>query len=119
MIESVYETGFEKDRLNPGMGETIRWWVYIFVPGAAMRNQRARLGVIDRGFHFARGGRATDADEAESLIMEAVEVAQHEARFWTGQPSHALGPAGQLIPLDEVIGELPRGAGELPSGDAA
>jgi hypothetical protein len=101
------DSGYEFDRHPEQAGPLgIRWWVYIFIPGEKLRNQRPRLGVIDRGFRFARGGRAGSSEEAERLIAEAYEVAAHEARHWKGQPSHELGPAGQLVPLDEVT-DLP------------
>lgn len=99
----VVASGYEFDRhpeQSAGIG--IRWWVYVFIPGEKLRNQRARLGVPDRGFHFARGGRAWSAEQAQDRIREAYEVAQHEARIWTGQPSHSLGPNGELIPVDDL-----------------
>lgn len=94
----MIEVGYERDSFSPG--DPIRWWVFVAVQGR--RNQRARQGVIDRGFHFARGGRCAEPYQAESLIRQAREQAESELHRWEHQPSHALGPGGELIALDEV-----------------
>lgn len=100
--------GYERDRLNGVAGEAeIRWWLYLEVPGEELRNQQARLGVADPGFRFARGGRATTTREAEEALRDALAEAGREVEFWRGQPSHALGPDGELIPLGELRPELP------------
>lgn len=101
--DSQVDSGYEYDRHPEQAGpDGIRWWVFMFVPGYLLRNQKARLGVTDRGFRFARGGRASTPEEAERLIADAYAEARREASHWTGQPSHALGPGGELIPLDSV-----------------
>lgn len=103
-MEPIIEAGFERDQF--GLGLAIRWWLFLFVPGDRLRNQRARQGVADRGFHFARGGRVSTEEEARRLLSEAHIAAEREVIYWRGQPSHALGGAGELIPLDEVLPEL-------------
>jgi hypothetical protein len=100
------EYGFERDRLYAGAG-VVRWWVYVFVPGAEGRPQGPRKGVLDRGFKFARGGRVATNAEAEDALREAFAEGRAEIHFWRGQPSHALGPNGELIPLDALLPELP------------
>jgi len=106
--EVIHESGYERDRVETGHGSlNVRWWLYVFIPGEKLRNQRARLGVVDRGFHFARGGRASEPTDAEYQIRAAYDQARSEAEFWRGQPSHALGASGELIPLDEMLPELP------------
>ena len=110
MSETIYEAGFERDRIGDSYsndpGHVIRWWFYVWIPGARLRNQSPRLGVVDRGFRFARGGRSRTADDAGAMLRLAHEEARREAVYWRGQPSHALGAAGELIPLDEVLPEL-------------
>jgi hypothetical protein len=103
----VVEMGYERDRLNMARGSLdVRWWLYIFIPGEKLRPSAPRLGVVDRGFRFARGGRASEATDAEHQIAHAYDLARQEAAYWRGQPSHGLGSAGELIPLDEVLPEL-------------
>ena len=104
----MFEYGFERDRVGPAGRDhlVVRWWIFLYTPGLNLRNQRARLGVVDRGFHFARGGRTATEEEARRLLSEAHTDATREAEYWRGQPSHMLGPAGQLVPLDEVVPEL-------------
>lgn len=106
--DPIYEAGYERDRIGPnGRGNlVIRWWMFLSVPGARLRNQRPRQGVVDRGFRFARGGRVATEEEAATLLEQARHDAQREVQYWRGQPSHALGPAGELIPLDAIIPEL-------------
>jgi hypothetical protein len=103
------EMGYERDRVGGAPGSLdIRWWLYLEVPGEKLRNQKARLGVMDNGFRFARGGRAATAEEAEMALAAAYVEAQREVEYWRGQPSHALGAGGELIPLGETIRpELP------------
>lgn len=106
--EEQISVGFEKDRLGGAPGALdIRWWFYIWVPGYKLRNRQARLGVSDNGFAFARGGRTHSGEHASQLIAEAEAEAQREIEYWRGQPSHSLGPNGELIPLDEMRPELP------------
>ena len=110
MSEPQIEVGYERDRFGPPSAWshlTIRWWLFLFVPGEKLRNQRARQGVVDRGFRFARGGRAATEEEARRLLSAAHSEAQREVDFWRGQPSHALAPNGDLVPLDELLPELP------------
>lgn len=99
------EVGYERDRLGSA-GLMIRWWFFAYVPDARGRPQRPRLGVPGNGFRFARGGRVETESEAEAAIAGAQAEAQRELVFWRGQPSHALGVRGELIPL---------GAPELPA----
>jgi hypothetical protein len=96
------EVGYERVRL--GRRHPVRWWVYLFV--AQGRRRAPRRGVVDRGFRFARGGLATDEAEAREEIRLAREQAAREWRYWTHQPSHMLGPGGELVPLDEVLLEI-------------
>lgn len=99
--------GFEQDRLGGAPEDrNVRWWFYIWVPGEKLRNQKARLGVEDNGFTFARGGRTHSEERAAQLIALAQAEAEREIAYWRGQPSHALGPAGELIPLRQLP-ELP------------
>lgn len=99
--------GFEQDRLGGAPGSlNVRWWFYVWVPGEKLRNQKARLGVEDNGFAFARGGRCRSEQEAQQLIEQAQGEAALEISYWRGQPSHALGANGELIPLTQLP-ELP------------
>lgn len=102
MIEAGYERVSFTSTALP-----IRWWVFLQVDGAQLRNQEARQGVVDRGFRFARGGMAVNANQARAEIGYARDEAEVELAEWQHQPSHALGPVGELIPLDEVRLELP------------
>lgn len=105
--EEQISVGFEADRLGgPPDALDVRWWFYVFVPGEKLRNQQARKGVQDYGFAFARGGRCRGAKEAQAHIAEAQREAESEIEYWRGQPSHALGPSGELIPLNQLP-ELP------------
>lgn len=105
--EEQLNVGFEKDRLGGWPGElNVRWWVYLWVPGHKLRNSRARLGVEDNGFTFARGGRTHSEEHAGQLIREAQTEAEREMSYWRGQPSHALGPSGELVPLGAVAPEI-------------
>lgn len=99
--------GYEFDRLGAGFdGLVVRWWLVVRLDGEDGRRQRPRLGVVDRGFRFARGGRVRTAQEAEDALHDARGQAEREADYWRGQPSHALGSAGELVPLGEVVAEL-------------
>lgn len=84
----------------------MRWWFYVFIPGSLARSREARQGVADHGFRFARGGLAPSVPEAEAQIARSRELARAEIRDWQHQPSHMLGPNGDLIPLGEVVPEL-------------
>lgn len=101
MNDPILEQGYELDRLH-GLRFPVRWWFFAHVPGDRVRNQRARRGVVDNGFRFARGGRCESPDVARVLLREAHHDAEGELRLWRGQPSHALSPAGDLIPLGPV-----------------
>lgn len=105
----VVESGYELDRLGPSGRDHLvcRWWLYLHVPGDRLRHQAARRGVLDRGFRFARGGRAATVEEAQAHLARAADEARHEAELWRRQPSHRLGPSGELIPLDEILPGLP------------
>ena len=107
--EQQISVGFEKDRVgsDPVFSLDIRWWFYIWIPGGKLRNQDARLGVEDHGFTFARGGRTHSEEDAQHEIEKAQREAEREVEYWRGQPSHALGPNGELIPLGELAPELP------------
>lgn len=107
--------GYERDRLDGRRGLPIRWWLYVALDGAEGRPQRPRLGVVDHGFRFARGGRVRTDDAAQAALRAAYEEANRELGFWRGQPSHRLGPNGELIPLGELAPELPAGRVELRS----
>lgn len=98
------EHGFERDRLDEH-GLVIRWWLFVHVDGEDGRPQEPRRGVSDDGFLFARGGRAATDDDAREALEQAAREAQAEYGFWRGQPSHALGALGDLIPLGHT--ELP------------
>lgn len=99
----MIESGFEADRLRPSnRAGSYRWWLYVQVEGEQLRDQRARKGVADNGFRFARGGRAYTPEECRFWIGQAELDAVAECQMWMRQPSHLLGPAGQLIPLDQV-----------------
>lgn len=98
------EQGYERDRLA-GPGLVVRWWFFAHVTGEEGRPQRPRLGVPDDGFRFARGGRTATPEEAEMAITDARIEAAAELEVWRGQPSHALGPGGRLVPLGQL--ELP------------
>jgi len=98
-VTDMYEFGHERDSLHDRR-DVVRWWLYLEVSEG--RNQQARQGVVDRGFRFARGGRANTPQEAEYKLMVAREEANVEWRLWTHQPSHMLGARGELIPLGEV-----------------
>lgn len=102
MSDQVIEMGYERDALG-GRPLSVRWWIYLNIPGR--RDQGARRGVVDRGFRFARGGRTNTIDEAEEALIRARADASRELQLWGHQPSHALGPGGQLVPLDEVLGQ--------------
>jgi len=102
---SDLDSGYERDRLH-GFELEIRWWLFVQIDGPHARPQRPRLGVVDRGFRFARGGRVSTAEEAENALRDAHAEARREIEFWAGQPTHALGPLGELIPLDELVPEL-------------
>jgi hypothetical protein len=108
-VEPVAEFGYERDSLSArsDVGGSIRWWFFVCVPGRRFR--QARRGVIDRGFRFARGGRVETAEQAEQAVRAARDVAEWEIRIWNHQPSHRLGPAGELIPLDVVLPEIEAG----------
>lgn len=97
----MIRSGYERDRLDAAP-LSIRWWLYLEDEEGRARNQQARKGVVDRGFHFARGGRVNTEQEADECLRLALIAAQAELVSWQHQPSHALGPGGQLIPLDEV-----------------
>lgn len=99
------ESGYELDRFSGVF--CVRWWLFLFVPGGEGRPQRPRLGVTDHGFRFARGGRVGTPEEAQEALRDAYAVAEREFGFWRGQPSHALGRAGELVPLDAVLPKLP------------
>lgn len=110
----MIQQGWEHDRY-PGLsrGDQIRWWLYIELTPGIGRPAAPRQGVIDRGFHFARGGRCETEDDARWQLIRAREAAEREWRFWQHQPSHMLGPAGELIPLDEVLPEREGGSHAL------
>ena len=99
-VEPEMQVGYERDTFGSHPAGAFRWWLYVLVPGS--RNQAARRGVIDRGFRFARGGRAYTEDDARREIARAQGTAEREMSYWNAQPSHALGPHGELIALDEV-----------------
>ena len=103
MDTPVYELGYERDDLHDRR-DVIRWWLYCEIP--VSRYQPARQGVVDHGFRFARGGRATTVQEAEYKLDVARSEANVDWRLWTHQPSHLLGEHGELIPLDEVALQL-------------
>jgi hypothetical protein len=105
-IDKQIEAGYERDRITGGDFE-IRWWFFLSIPGEKLRNQRARRGVVDRGFRFARGGRVGTPEEATAMLTAAAQDAEIEAAYWRRQPSHALGSSGELLPLDEVRLGLP------------
>jgi hypothetical protein len=100
---ATFESGYERDSLH-ARRDVIRWWMFCEIQDG--RYQPARQGVVDRGFRFARGGRATTPQEAEYKLQVAREEANVEWRLWTHQPSHMLGARGELIPLDEFPLEL-------------
>lgn len=103
------ESGYEADRIDGGYAYPIRWWFY--ASGDGGRNRRARQGVVDRGFHFARGGRVNTAEEAATALRLAAIACRAEIETWLHQPSHRLGPGGSLIPLDVVdVGEIGSGS---------
>lgn len=105
----MIESGWERVTLSPSRG--VRWWAFLSLPGERLRRQGPRRNVIDRGFHFARGGWADTPEQALDLIATASEEARVELELWRHQPSHALDPAGNLIPLDEdapLVLENPR-----------
>lgn len=97
------EMGVEKDRLDERVSGW-RWWFYLHVPDAEGRPQDPRQGVQGNGFSFARGGRAPDRHSADLRLRRAWDDAEREFRLWQKQPSHALGPNGELVPLGEVVG---------------
>lgn len=97
------DAGYERDRLTGG-GLAIRWWIFLSLENA--RPQRPRQGVVDRGFRFARGGRVATEEQANEALYLARGEADRELVYWRGQPSHALGPHGELIPLDAIREEL-------------
>lgn len=101
----MIESGFERVTFAPGrthdVRRPLRWWLYLHLDDA--RPQAPRRGVVDRGFRFARGGLASIPAEAKREIENALAEARLEWETWTHQPSHALGPGGILIPLDEVL----------------
>lgn len=99
----MIEIGYERIRLA-GSDPDVRWWLFIHLEEG--RPARPRLGVVDRGFRFARGGCVVTDDEARAALELAREAARAEWTRWQHQPSHALGPRGELVPLDEVIPEL-------------
>jgi hypothetical protein len=103
-VANVIEVGYELDALAGR--DRVRWWVFLEISGG--RYQPARHGVVDRGWRFARGGRADTPEQANEMIELARRDAQDEYVRWTHQPSHALGPDGSLIPLDDVPLELAR-----------
>jgi hypothetical protein len=100
--DAVIEAGLE--RLS--LAGDVRWWLFIHIEGERARPQRPRRGVVDRGFRFARGGCVASDESARSALEIARDEAREEWARWQHQPSHALGPRGELIPLDEVIPEL-------------
>lgn len=101
--EEMIEIGYERVRLG-GSDPDVRWWLFIHIEEG--RPQRPRLGVVDRGFRFARGGCVASEDEARERLKSARDEANTEWMRWQHQPSHALGTRGELIPLDEIIPEL-------------
>lgn len=101
-MSNQVESGYEADRLRTTRAGAYRWWLYVQIEGKHLRDQRARKGVVDHGFRFARGGRTYTVADAIAAIREAERQAVAECRSWQGQPSHALGPRGELIPLDRV-----------------
>jgi hypothetical protein len=103
----AFEYGYERDRLSSGANSLdYRWWLYASVPGSKLRPQRPRLGVPDHGFRFARGGRADSEEHAKRLLSAALREADREVDHWRGQPSHALGRGGELVPLIPTALEL-------------
>lgn len=107
-MSRTFEIGFEADQIDGRPGEAVRWWLYVHLDGEDGRPQRPRKGVADQGFHFARGGRAATAKQAELMLEEATGQAETEYWLWRGQPSHMLGRNGELIPLGEALPELAR-----------
>lgn len=94
----VAEIGMEIDSFGAAT-DRVRWWVYLEVLNA--RPQGPRRGVPDRGFRFARGGRAGTTEEAMEAILDATATSERELARWRHQPSHALGPDGRLVPLED------------------
>jgi hypothetical protein len=113
----VIASGYERDRLD-GAPLSIRWWLYLEDEDGRARPQAPRKGVVDRGFHFARGGRVDTPDEAEAAVEQAYREALYELDVWRHQPSHALGPGGQLIPLDHVVTHPELDRAPLPTLDS-
>lgn len=97
-----FDFGWEADRVGRDAAglPPIRWW--LFARALNARPQGPRKGVVDRGFRFARGGRAATEAAATAAIQAAVAEGVRELEVWKRQPSHALGPGGALLPLDEV-----------------
>lgn len=99
----IVEVGYERLRVG-GIAPDVRWWLFIYLENT--RPQGPRRGVVDRGFRFARGGACSSEDEARRALERARSEARAEWARWTHQPSHLLGPGGELVPLDEVVPEL-------------
>jgi hypothetical protein len=103
------QQGYELDRVMLGDDQErlgVRWWLYLHATGDDGRRQAARRGVADRGFHFARGGRARNPEDALVRLDAAKHEALRDLHVWRGQPSHMLDASGALVPLDEVRAEL-------------
>lgn len=105
----MIEQGWERDSLHrTADGQPpIRWWLYVFLEPGTGRRSKPRRGVVDRGFRFARGGRVWHEADAQAALARAARDVHNEWVLWSHQPSHALGPRGELIPLDEVASGFP------------
>lgn len=80
----ISQAGFERVTLGARRHGAFRWWYF-----------------VETGdFRFARGGRADTAEQAQAELNLAYRMALAEELEYKHRPTHLLGPAGELIPIE-------------------